>query len=87
MLVLVAIGLIGYVIWRFVQAIKDPENKGNDAKGLAVRIAYAVNGLIYASLALSAVQIVMGTGSGKNSRRATRFGEIGEKGAIAKNLI
>ncbi len=45
LLALVAIGLIGYVIWRFVQAIKDPENKGNDAKGLAVRIGYAVKGL------------------------------------------
>ncbi|MBD2560895.1 MULTISPECIES: DUF1206 domain-containing protein [Nostoc] len=71
LLALVAIGLIGYVIWRFVQAIKDPENKGNDAKGLAVRIGYAVNGLIYASLALSAVQIVMGTGSAKNSSDST----------------
>jgi preprotein translocase subunit Sss1 len=71
LLALVAIGLIGYVIWRFVQAIKDPENKGNDAKGLAVRIGYAVNGLIYASLALSAVKIVMGTGGGKNSSDST----------------
>jgi hypothetical protein len=71
LLALVAIGLIGYVIWRFVQAIKDPENKGNDAKGLAVRIGYAVNGLVYASLALSAVQIVMGTGSAKNSSDST----------------
>ncbi len=67
LLILVAIGLIGYVIWRFVQAIKDPENKGNDAKGLAVRIGYAINGFIYAGLALSAVQIVMGTSNGKNS--------------------
>ncbi|MFN6536881.1 MAG: DUF1206 domain-containing protein [Nostoc sp. EkiNYC01] len=67
LLILIAIGLIGYVIWRFVQAIKDPENKGNDAKGLAIRIGYAINGVIYAGLALSAVQIVMGKDSGKNS--------------------
>lgn len=63
---LVAIGLIGYVVWRFVQAIKDPENKGTDAKGLAQRLGYAVNGLIYASLALSAMQMFLGTG-GSNS--------------------
>lgn len=67
LLALVAIGLIGYVIWRFVQAIKDPENKGTDAKGLAQRVGYAVNGLIYAGLALSAVQIVLGSGGGGNS--------------------
>jgi hypothetical protein len=64
---LVAIGLLGYVLWRFVQAIKDPENKGTDAKGLAQRLGYAVNGLIYAGLALSAVRLVLGSGGGGNS--------------------
>lgn len=68
---LVAIGLIGYVLWRFVQAIKDPENKGTDAKGLAQRLGYAVNGLIYGSLALSAVRLVLGSGGGGN-RNATQ---------------
>lgn len=67
LLSLVAIGLIGYVIWRFVQAIKDPEQKGTDAKGLAQRVGYAANGLIYASLALSAIGIVIGSGSAGNS--------------------
>jgi Domain of Unknown Function (DUF1206) len=67
LLSLVAIGLIGFVIWRFVQAIIDPENKGTAAKGLAQRIGYAANGLIYASLALTAVKIVLGSGGGGNS--------------------
>ncbi|WP_232224208.1 DUF1206 domain-containing protein [Mastigocladopsis repens] len=67
LLALVAIGLIGYVIFRFVQAIKDPENKGTDAKGLAQRAGYAINGLIYAGLALSAVQIVLGSNGGGKS--------------------
>lgn len=64
---IVALGLLGYVTWRFVQAIKDPENKGTDAKGLAQRLGYAGNGLIYASLALSAVKLVLESGSGGNS--------------------
>ncbi|MDZ7959487.1 MAG: DUF1206 domain-containing protein [Aulosira sp. DedQUE10] len=67
LLALVAIGLIGYVLWRFVEAIKDPENKGNDAKGLAQRIGYAINGFIYAGLAYSAVQIMLGSGDSGNS--------------------
>ncbi|OUL26479.1 hypothetical protein BV372_26770 [Nostoc sp. T09] len=67
LLALVAIGLIGYVIWRFVQAIKDPENKGKDAKGLAQRVGYAINGVLYGSLAYSAVQIVLGSGGSGNS--------------------
>ncbi|MBD6616349.1 DUF1206 domain-containing protein [Komarekiella sp. 'clone 1'] len=67
LLTLIAIGLIGYVLWRFVQAIKDPENKGTDAKGLAQRIGYAINGLIYAGLAVSAVQLIQGSGGNSNS--------------------
>ena len=57
---LVAIGLLGYVLWRFVQAIMDTENKGTDAKGIIQRLSYASNGSIYAGLAFTAVQIIMG---------------------------
>lgn len=60
LLALVAIGLIGYVLWRFVEAIKDPENKGTDAKGLLKRASYAANGLIYTGIAYSAVRILLG---------------------------
>ena len=48
---LVALGLSGYVLWRFVQAIMDTENKGTDAKGIILRLSYAGNGLIYGGLA------------------------------------
>ena len=67
LLSIVAIGLIGYSLWRFIQAIKDPEHKGTKPKGLAQRIGYAANGFIYGSLALSAIKIVIGSGSGGNS--------------------
>ncbi|MGB3755988.1 MAG: DUF1206 domain-containing protein, partial [Rivularia sp. (in: cyanobacteria)] len=60
---LVAIGLMGYVIWRFVEAINDPEHKGKDLKGIAIRLAYVANGLAYAGLAWTAVQIAMGSAS------------------------
>lgn len=64
LLVLVAIGLIGYVLWRLVQAITDPDNKGNDAKGIATRLGYAISGLIYAGLATEA--ILLATHSSKS---------------------
>ncbi|MEZ4555670.1 MAG: DUF1206 domain-containing protein [Caldilineaceae bacterium] len=34
LLALVALGLFGYALWRFVEAWVDPENAGTDAKGL-----------------------------------------------------
>lgn len=66
LLSIVAIGLLGYVLWQFVQAIKDPENKGTDVKGILRRIGYAVSGIIYAGLAFSAVQIILGSGGGNS---------------------
>ncbi len=67
MLFLVAVGLLGYVLWRFVQAAKDPEHHSEGAKGIGRRIAYAISGLIYASLAIFALRIVFASPSGGGS--------------------
>ncbi|MDQ3255810.1 MAG: DUF1206 domain-containing protein [Acidobacteriota bacterium] len=61
---IVAVGLIGYALWRFVQAGIDAENKGTSAKGIAVRIGYAISGLIHCGLALTAAKLVFGAGGG-----------------------
>lgn len=69
----VAVGLVGYAVWRFVQAIEDTEDKGTDAKGVAARVGYAFVGLIYASLAYSAVMLIIGAErvrSGEQSSKA-----------------
>lgn len=67
LLVLLIIGLLGYVLWRFVEAIVDPEHEGSDAKGLVKRASYLVRGVIYASFAAAAVGILTGNGSGSSS--------------------
>jgi preprotein translocase subunit Sss1 len=64
---LTALGLIGYVIWRFIQAMMDPEHKGSDAKGIATRIGYAVSGIAYASLAFLAGRMALSGGGGGGS--------------------
>ena len=58
MLFIVAVGLIGYVIWRFVSAIFDPEHSDDGAKNILRRLSYAVSGLVYGSLAFAAFRIV-----------------------------
>lgn len=62
LLVLMAIGLAGYALWRFVQAALDPENKGSDAKGLVKRGAMVASGIAYTGLALLAARMVSGNG-------------------------
>ncbi|MDQ1558172.1 MAG: hypothetical protein QOD32_1232 [Pyrinomonadaceae bacterium] len=60
MLGVVAFGLLGYVIWRLVQAITDADDKGTNAKGIALRLGYTGSGLVYAGLAYSAARILFG---------------------------
>ncbi len=59
---LVAVGLLGYIIWRFVQAVADTEGKGSDAKGILTRIGYAIAGLIYFGLAITCARLALGLG-------------------------
>ena len=57
---LLALGLFGYALWRVVQGVLDPENKGSDPKGLAVRAGRVASGLIYGGLAMAAVRMATG---------------------------
>jgi hypothetical protein len=92
LLSLVAIGLFGYALWRLVEAVADPDHKGTDVKGILQRCSYVSNGLVYASLALTAVRIVLGAGgSSSNASRdwtarllAQPFGQwlVGTIGAL-----
>ena len=61
---LIAIGLVGYVIWRLIQAISDPENKGSDAKGIFSRLGYAFSGVAYAGVALNAGLLAISSSKG-----------------------
>jgi hypothetical protein len=70
LLVLVAVGLTGYAVWRFIQGIADTDGKGSDMKGIAVRAGYVGSGLINLGLAYAAVRMLIGArGSGGNAAR------------------
>mgnify|MGYP002780757990 FL=1 len=66
LLFIVTIGIIGYVLWRIVQTILDPEHAGEqmNAKRIAQRLGYAFSALTYCGLALTAVKLIMGSEGG-----------------------
>jgi hypothetical protein len=66
LLAVMAVGLLSYALWRFVQAALDPEDKGRDAKGLAQRAGYVVSGLTYGALGLLAGRMALGAASGED---------------------
>ncbi len=70
LLAVVAVGLFGYALWRWVQALLDTDNKGSDTKGHLIRAGYALVGVVYLGLAVSAVQLVLGSaGQGGNTEQ------------------
>ena len=50
LLVLLAVGLAGYALWRLAQAILDRDSEGEDAKGLAKRGASLAKAGLYGTL-------------------------------------
>ncbi len=94
MLALLGLGLVGYSVWRFIQAIKDTEDKGNEAKGLVQRVAFAVSGVLHGALAFLAFKIAIGSqnSSSGGSREKEIASELlssswGKYAAIALGLI
>ncbi|MET0337423.1 MAG: DUF1206 domain-containing protein [Caulobacter sp.] len=54
----VGCGLLGFAAWRGLQSLLDADGHGVSPKAIAVRIGQAVSGVIYASLALSAFELL-----------------------------
>jgi hypothetical protein len=70
LLAVLALGLLCYSAWRFVQCFYDTERKGRDTKAVAVRTRYLFSGLTYLSFALYAFKLLFaGSGGGKNGRQ------------------
>ncbi|WP_454718790.1 DUF1206 domain-containing protein [Caulobacter segnis] len=55
---LVAVGLLGFAMWRALQAVFDADRHGSSPKGVAVRIGQAISGLIYGGLGVWALELL-----------------------------
>jgi len=74
-LVLLAFGLAGYAIWRFVQAAAERDEDGDEMGALkkwGKRAGYVGRGLIYASLTVSTVKLLLGGGHESQNEKAHR---------------
>lgn len=70
----IALGLLGYAAWRFVQGVLDVDARGNDPKGLAARAGYVGSGVIHTGIALAAFSTATGGGGGGNSEQEMTAG-------------
>jgi hypothetical protein len=62
LLVLLAVGFVGYAVWRVAQALFDREHEGRDPIGLGKRLGYVADGLLHLGLGALAIAVLAGSG-------------------------
>ncbi|HYM80749.1 MAG TPA: DUF1206 domain-containing protein, partial [Candidatus Limnocylindria bacterium] len=60
LLLVAAIGLLGYAAWRVLQGLFDPDRLGHDWRGLAMRASFVVRGVVHAALGWQAFRLYRG---------------------------
>jgi hypothetical protein len=60
LLVVLAVGLCGYALWRLLDAWADPDREGVTPSGLFTRIGNAVRGCVYGALGIEAIRLLRG---------------------------
>jgi hypothetical protein len=68
MLLVVAVGLAGYALWRLSSGIFDSDRRGSKPKGIAIRIGSFVRGVAYGAAAMQVAKLALRQGgAGKSS--------------------
>jgi uncharacterized protein DUF1206 len=75
LLILVAIGLGGYALWRLVRALLGHGPEGSDSG--VDRVAALASGIVYAGFCAIAVEILLGSGGGSGGAKKTTAGVFG----------
>lgn len=57
-LVVIVIGLLGYSIWLCISAVTDSDQRGRDAKGIALRLRGVASAVIHVAMAVSIVRFL-----------------------------
>src|SRR5206468_8525555 len=65
LLIVMAIGLFGYAVWRVSSAIFDSDHRGRDAKGILIRAGSLIRGIFYAWIA---IELFLGGGKGSDTQ-------------------
>ena len=84
---ILAFGLAGYALWRFIEAFGDANRKGKAATSVVVRSGYALSGFIYGMLAFDAARLVIGEPGGPERSHVARFILAGPLGPALVVLV
>ncbi len=73
MLLVTAAGLMGYALWRVVEAVMDPDRRGRGPRGIALRAGSAGRGVFHGGLAIAALRIAYGDQPASTSHQAREW--------------
>lgn len=59
LLVVLVVGLFGYIIWRFIQGITDTDNHGHSVKGLAIRSGLIISAISHSVLVYWVIKLLL----------------------------
>jgi len=82
-----AVGLAGYSLWRFIEAFGDANRKGKNPSSVVVRAGYAFSGSVYGLLAFDAARLVLGAPGGPERSHVLRFVLGGPLGGLLVVLV
>lgn len=71
-LAIIAIALVGFILWRLMQGLANADHHAHDVKGYVVRAGLLVSAFTYGSLALFAARHALSMGSGGSSGDGSR---------------
>jgi hypothetical protein len=72
-LLIIAVGLVGYALWRVLEAAIDAERRGSSVKAILVRLGHAIRGVLYGLLGLSAFRLATSGRSGRSAEDPRRW--------------
>ncbi|HMH55082.1 MAG TPA: DUF1206 domain-containing protein [Gemmatimonadales bacterium] len=69
-------GLIGYAIWRIVEGVLDPDRRGTDLKGLALRTSFVGRGVLHGALGITALRLAARERPGPHRDQTRHWAEV-----------
>lgn len=76
MLAIIALGLLCYTLWRWIQTFSDTEHKGSDTKGIATRTGYFFSGLFYTTVAIYVIKLLFSLNKGSGNKKLGMIQEV-----------
>jgi hypothetical protein len=84
LLIVTAVGLVGYALWGLIRAILDPLHKGSDAKGLVNRAGYLLSAISYGGLLLPTLRLIQNKPGGAQSGAQAAQGQQAAASILTK---